>query len=455
MCDIAVVAPLPCAVFQYPTMIPMPPAEHQAQLLAAAGRYLAGGGLGLFVLPPELNLVVARAEGAHLWDVAGREYIDYHLGSGPGLLGHAHPAVTAAVAAQLPKGTTYYFLNEPEIRLAQKMVEAIPCADSVHYVGSGTEATFYSLRMARALTGRNKVMKFEGAWHGMHDYGLWGTVPSVPSAYPRAKPDSVGVPPQAGDTVLVAPFNDAAAAVAMIDQHAHEMAAVIVEPLQRVLLPEPGFLAALREATTRHGIVLIFDEIVTGFRIAWGGAQEKYGVVPDLACYGKAVSGGFPLAAIAGRAEVMAVLDARTTPREKVVWATNTLNGNPVCAAAGCAALDVLAQSGIYARLGEIGSRLRAGIVESGTRHGFAVQTPGEDAVFGVRFTARKPLRNWMDLTTANKDLGYRWALELLQRGLLVNPNEKFYISIMHSDADIARTLQVVDDAFAALRKAG
>ena len=240
----------------------------------------------------------------------------------------------------------------------------------------------------------------------------------------------------------------------MIERHAHELAAVIVEPLQRVLLPEPGFLEAVREATRRHGIVLVFDEIVTGFRIAWGGAQEKYGVVPDLACYGKAVSGGFPLAAIAGRADVMAVLDARSRPRADVVWATNTLNGNPVCAAAGCAALDVLSQPGVYDRLARIGARLRAGIVEAGTRHGFAVQAPGEDAVFGVRFTDRRPLRTWMDLTTADKDLGYRWAIELLKRGLVVNPNEKFYISIAHTDADVDRTLGIVDDAFAALRAA-
>ena len=433
-------------------MIPMPPAERQAQLLAAAGRYLAGGGLGLFVLPPELNLVVARGEGSHLWDVAGREYIDYHLGSGPALLGHAHPAVTAAVAAQLPKGTTYYFLNEPEIVLAQKLVDAIPCADAVHYVGSGTEATFYALRIARAFTGRNKVMKFEGAWHGMHDYGLWGTVPAVASPYPRSQPDSIGVPPETGDTVLVAPFNDADQAVALIERHAQELAAVIVEPLQRVLLPVPGFLAALRDVTRRHGIVLIFDEIVTGFRIAWGGAQQKYGVVPDLACYGKAVSGGFPMAAIAGSGDVMAVLDARSRPRASVVWATNTLNGNPVCAAAGCAALEVLAQPGVYDRLSRIGARLRKGIVDAGMRHGFAVQAPGEDAVFGVRFTDRRPLRTWMDLTTADKDLGYRWALELLRRGLVVNPNEKFYISIAHTDADVDHTLGIVDEAFAALR---
>jgi glutamate-1-semialdehyde 2,1-aminomutase len=221
-----------------------------------------------------------------------------------------------------------------------------------------------------------------------------------------------------------------------------------------VLLPDPGFLAALRDVTKRHGIVLIFDEIVTGFRIAWGGAQEKYGVVPDLACYGKAVSGGYPLAAIAGSADVLSVLDARARPRATVVWATNTLNGNPVCAAAGCAALDVLRAPGVYDRLATVGRRLREGMVAAGARHGFAVQAPGEDAVFGIRFTDRRPLRNWMDLQTADKDLGHRWALELLKRGLLVNPNEKFYISIMHSDDDVARTLAIVDEAFASLRAA-
>jgi glutamate-1-semialdehyde 2,1-aminomutase len=428
-------------------------AASQAALLADGAKYLAGGGLGLFQLPPDLNLVVARGQGSHLWDMAGREYIDYHLSSGPALLGHAHPAVTAAVAAQLPKGSTFYFLNQPQIALAKRLVEAIPCADEVHYTSSGTEATFYSLRIARAFTDRNKVMKFEGAWHGMHDYGLWGTVPSVPSEYPHAKPDSVGVPRETGDTVLVTPFNETARAVEMIERNAKELAAVIVEPLQRVLLPEPGFLQALREVTKKHGIVLVFDEIVTGFRIAWGGAQERYGVVPDLACYGKAISGGFTLAAVAGKSDVMSVLDARKRPRSEVVWATNTLMGNPVCAAAGCAALEVLAQPGVYERLRSIGSRLRAGIVAAGTRRGFAVQAPGEDAVWGVRFTDRKPLRTWMDLTTADKELGRNWALEMIRRGILVNPNEKMYISIQHSDADVERTLAVADEAFAALKR--
>lgn len=427
-------------------------AARQAQLLDEAGKFLAGGGTGLFVLPPELNLVVARGQGSRVWDVAGREYIDYHLSSGPALLGHAHPAITEAVQAQLPKGTTFFFLNEPAIRLAQKLVDAIPCGEEVLYTGSGTEATFYALRVARAYTGRNKVLKFEGAWHGMHDYGLWGTVPGKPSDYPHAQPDSVGVPAQTGETVLVTPFNDATRAVEMIERHAHELAAVMVEPLQRVLQPEPGFLEAVREVTRKHGIVMIYDEIVTGFRIAWGGAQERYGVIPDLACYGKAISGGFPLAAVVGRSEIMGVLDARRRPKSETVWATNTLNGNPVCAAAGLAALDVLSQPGVYDHLHRLGSRLRAGMIESGQRHGFPVQAPGEDAVWGLRFTARRPLRNWIDLTTHDKDLGWRWAIELMKRGLLVNPNEKFYISLAHTDADVDRTLQIVDEAFAAVR---
>jgi len=159
------------------------------------------------------------------------------------------------------------------------------------------------------------------------------------------------------------------------------------------------------------------------------------------------------MAAIAGRGDVMSVLDARSRPRADVVWATNTLNGNPICAAAGCAALEVLSQPGVYDGLSRIGARLRRGLVEAGTRHGFALQTPGEDAVFGVRFTERRPLRTWMDLTTANKDRGLRWALELLKRGLLVNPNEKFYISIAHTEADVDKTLDIVDQAFAALTK--
>jgi glutamate-1-semialdehyde 2,1-aminomutase len=425
--------------------------DRSVDLLDRANRYLAGGGLGLFVLPPEVNVVIAEGHGSHVTDVNGRDFIDYHLGSGPALLGHAHPDVVAAVSRQLPKGSTYYFLNEPVIRLAERLVDACPCADQVHFTGSGTEATFFALRIARAKTGRDKVLKFEGGWHGMHDYGLWGTVPRSPSAYPQAERDSIGIPEALRGQVLVAPFNDAARAVQLIEENAGDLAAVIVEPLQRVLLPEPGFLEAVREVTARHGIVLIFDEVVTGFRIAWGGAQEKYGVVPDLATYGKAMSGGFPMAAIGGRAEVMQYLDARRIERSRLVWASGTLNGNPVSATAGLAALDVLARPGTYDRLHRIGGRLRREITAIGARYGFSAQTPGEDAVFGVRFTRREELRSWADLLSADTDLGLRWAIAMLKRGILVNPNEKFYISTVHSDADVDRTLEAAEGAFADL----
>jgi glutamate-1-semialdehyde 2,1-aminomutase len=426
--------------------------NRQADLLDRAGRYLAGGGLGLFVLPPEVNLVIAEGHGSHVTDVSGRDLIDYHLGSGPALLGHAHPEIVEAVQRQVAKGSTYYFLNEPVIRLAERLVEAIPCADQVHFTGSGTEATFFALRLARAATGRQKVLKFEGGWHGMNDYALWGTVPTRPSHYPDALPDSLGIPEALRGQILVAPFNDTARAAEIIDRHANELAAVIVEPLQRVLTPVPGFLEALREATRRHGIVLIFDEIVTGFRIAWGGAQERYGVVPDIATYGKAMSGGFPMAAIAGRRDLMAHFDARRMDRAHLVWASGTLNGNPVSATAGLVALDVLSRPGAYEHLHAIGRRLRQGITELGTRYGYAAQTPGEDAVWGVRFTDRTPLKTWEDLLTADKDLNLRWSIELLKRGILVNPNEKFYLSLTHTDADVDRTLEACEAAFAAIR---
>ncbi len=430
-----------------------PASARQSELLESANRNLAGGGLGLFVLPPEINLVIAEGHGSHVTTVAGRDLIDYHLGSGPALLGHAHPDVVAAVQRQLPKGSTYYFLNEPAIRLAERMVDAIPCADEVHFTGSGTEATFFAMRVARAATGRSKVLKFEGGWHGMNDYALWGTVPKEASAYPQAEPDSVGIPDALRGQVLVAPFNDAERAVQLIDQHASELAAVIVEPLERVLVPVPGFLQALRDATRRHGVVLIFDEVVTGFRIAWGGAQERYGVQPDLATYGKAMSGGFPMAALAGRHDVMASLDARRTEWSRLVWASGTLNGNPISASAGLAALDLLSRPGTYQRLHEVGGRLRREIKRLGTQYGFAVQTPGEDAVFGVRFTGREPLRTWQDLLTADKDLGLRWAIELIRRGILVNPNEKFYISLVHTDEDVDKTLAAAEAVFAELKR--
>ena len=423
---------------------------HQDDLLRAARRALTGGALGRMKPPQEVDLVLASGKGSHVIDVAGKEYIDYVLGSGPMLVGHANPAIVEAVKEQLSRGSTYFFLNEAAIRLAERLVEAVPCAEQVRYQTSGTEATYMALRCARAFTGRSKILKFEGGWHGMHDYALWATVPTEPSDYPRAKPDSRGIPASIGDEVLVAPFNDTEKAVEIIERHGESLAAVIVEPLERILVPQPGFLEAVRDATARCGAVLIFDEVVTGFRLAWGGAQERYGVTPDLATYGKAMAGGFAMSAIAGREEIMREFDGDLRPLTEVAWATGTFGGNPIAATAGLAALDILEQPGVYDELHRIGSRLRAGIVAAGRGYGIPVQALGEAPVFGVRFIENESVRTWMDLQEHDVELGHRWAVECIRRGLLLVPNEKFYISIAHDDADVDRTLEICDAAFRA-----
>src|SRR3989449_7071774 len=271
----------------------------QTDLLQRAARVLPGGVLGSHRSGPGLEFVVREGRGAYLWDMSGRRYLDYLLGSGPMLLGHAHPAVVEAVQRQMERGTSYFVVNEPAIRLAEEIVAAVPCAEHVRYTSSGSEATFFALRVARAFRKREKVMKFEGGFHGTHDYGLMSVVPRSPKAFPAPMADSAGIPHALEGEVLIAPYNDLATAEALIAAHHDELAAVLIEPYQRTIVPAPGFLQGLRTATRRYEVPLVFDEIVTGFRFAYGGAQEDYGVVPDLAAYGQVVAGGVPPARIA------------------------------------------------------------------------------------------------------------------------------------------------------------
>jgi glutamate-1-semialdehyde 2,1-aminomutase len=227
----------------------------QAEYLHLARALLPGGSVTIAALPDDTAFVVDRAQGSHLWDVDGHEYIDYVIGSGPMLLGHGRPEVVAAVQAQIARGTTYFTLNREAIELAELLVSAIPCAEQVRFVGSGTEATFHALRIARAATGREQILKFEGGYHGNHDYGMMGSTPAEPPPFPAALPDSAGIPRAVQETVLVAPFNDAETATGIIADHRDTLAAVIVEPFQRSLPPVPGFLAALRDTCRRNGIV--------------------------------------------------------------------------------------------------------------------------------------------------------------------------------------------------------
>jgi glutamate-1-semialdehyde 2,1-aminomutase len=423
-------------------------------LLAAAQRCLPGACLGQNPLPPDLSFVAARGEGARLIDVRGRSYLDYVLGSGPLLLGHAHPALVQAVREQVARGSTFFWLSEPAIRLAEAVVEAVPCAEQVRFVSTGTEATMFACRMARTFTRREKILKFEGGWHGLHDYAMVGNwrVPSE-SPYPHPGPDVGGIPRGALASVVVAPFNDLETTAQVAAGVADDLAAIIVEPLQRALRPLPGFLAGLRDLTRRLGALLIFDEVVTGFRLAYGGAQEHYGVVPDLAVYGKALTAGFTLAAIAGRADVMATADPARKGSLDYAALSGTLSGNALACAAGVAALAELRRPGVYPRLHALGERLRAGLALRAARVGVPLQAIGDGPLAQVLFVDPEvPLTSERALRAADSRRAARFALECLRRGIFTLPHTKLYLSLAHSDADIDWTLDAMEDALRALR---
>jgi glutamate-1-semialdehyde 2,1-aminomutase len=423
----------------------------QNDLLERAARVLPGGILGSHRSGPGLEFVVREARGAYLWDMDGRRYLDYLLGSGPMLLGHAHPAVVDAVTRQMSRGTSYFLLNEPAIELAEEIVRAVPCAEQVRYTSSGSEATFFALRVARAFRKRDKVMKFEGGFHGTHDYALMSVVPRSPKAFPAAMADSAGIPHAIDGHVLIAPYNDLATAEALIDAHHEELAAVLIEPYQRTIAPAPGFLAGVRAATRRHGVPLIFDEIVTGFRFAYGGAQEYYGVVPDIACFGKVVAGGFPLACLAGPAAIMRHFDVALEGTADYVWQAGTFNGNAIASAAGLATLAELRKPGAYETLHGTGRRLMAGLAELAQRSGLPAQVVGEPVVFDILFTA-EPVTDYRSLQKADGGLARTFTTELIKRGVVKN-TQKMYMSLAHTDADVAKTLQACEDALKVLPK--
>ena len=280
--------------------------EHELALVEKARQFMPAGGLG----NTGAEIILRSGKGSRVWDESGNEYIDYLIGSGPMFAGHAHPRVTAAVREQVELGSTFFANNRYAIELAEAIVDAVPCAEQVRFVSSGTEADAYAMRLARSYRGRDKILKFEGGYHGMSDTSLQSLAPKRPGNFPRPVPDSAGIPDGVADEVLVAPYNDLDAVADLIREHGDEIAGLIVEPVQRIIPPVPGFLEGLRELTEKHDIVLIFDEVVTGFRMAYGGAQEHYGVTPDLCTLGKACGGGYPLAAIAGREEIMSLFDA-------------------------------------------------------------------------------------------------------------------------------------------------
>lgn len=404
-------------------------------LVEQAKRVLPGGSFGN--MPAEV--VLKEGKGGRIWDEAGREYVDFLLGSGPMFVGHAHPEVTAAVQAQVPLGTTYFANNRHGIALAEAICDAVPCADQVRFVCSGTEADLYAMRAARAFRKRDKILKFEGGYHGMSDYALMSLAPKRPGNFPRPVPDSAGIPKSVQDEMLVAAFNDADMVESLIEEHKNELAGVIVEPFQRLIPPKPGFLQALRAVTTKHGIPLIFDEVVTGFRFAYGGAQEYYGVTPDLCSLGKIVGGGFALAAVAGRTDIMKHFDRLAMDDEDFIFQVGTLSGNPVAAVAGLATLEILKRPGAYEQVFATGRELMAALSRLLAGAGIAAQVIGEPPLFDVVFTDQ-PIKDYRDTLKGDKAMATRFN-QLLRAHGIMKGESKYYVSLAHTRADIDHTI--------------
>jgi len=416
----------------------------QAEWIDRAKAVLPAGGFGNF----DPGIVIARGIGSHIWDEDGNEYIDYLIGSGPMLLGHGHPEVMEAVFEQLPHGMTFFANNSKGIELAEAIVEAVPCCEQVRFVASGGEADMYAMRLARAYTGRDKILKFEGGYHGMSAEAQMSLAPERRVNFPQAVADSAGIPQSVADHMLIAPYNDLSAVETLLAEN-NDVAAIIVEPLQRIIPAEPGYLQGLRNLCDKHHVLLIFDEIVTGFRLAYGGAQERYGVTPDICTLGKIIGGGFPLAALGASAEIMEHFDKSIVGADKWLMQLGTLSGNPVAAVAGLKTMEVLRRNGAYDRLRATGRALQKMQSDALNAAGIAHRICGDETLFDLFFTdaACKDYR-----TARHHDPGRNalYNATLRQHGIFKSPG-KLYPSLAIDEADLARTQAAVSKAVEAI----
>ena len=416
----------------------------QAEWIERASMVLPAAGFGNF----DPGIVIARGEGSHVWDEDDNEYIDYLIGSGPMLLGHGHAEVMEAVLEQLPKGMTFFANNAQGIALAEEIVHAVPCCEQVRFVTSGGEADMYAIRLARAYTGKTKVLKFEGGYHGMSAEAQMSLAPARAVNFPTAVPDSAGIPQSVADEMLIAPFNDLEAVASLLSEH-DDIAAIIVEPLQRIIPAAHGFLQGLRDLCDKHSLLLIFDEIVTGFRLAYGGAQERYGVTPDICTLGKIIGGGFPLAALGASAEIMMHFDKAHVGAEKWLMQLGTLSGNPVAAVAGLKTMEILRRPGQYDRLRALGQSLMD--MQSGalSEAGIAHQICGDPTLFDIFFTGHE-VNDYRSAKHLDPKDNAVWNASLRDSGIFKSPG-KLYPSLALSEADLQKTKQAFGKAAVAL----
>lgn len=389
---------------------------------------------------------VKRARGSKIYDVDGNEYIDYVLSWGPMILGHAHPKVTKALKKAIENGTSYGAPTSLEIELARMIIKAYPSIEKIRMVNSGTEATMSAIRVARGFTGRDRVVKFEGCYHG-HADGL--LVKAGSGATTFGVPDSPGVPSAYAKNTITLPFNDSKTFRSVIRKEWRSIACVIVEPVVGnigCVLPRPGFLEALRRETEKYGIVLIFDEVMTGFRVSFGGAQSYYGIRPDLTCLGKVIGGGLPVGAYGGKKEIMAMVAP-----EGPVYQAGTLSGNPLAMTAGIETLKVLAKKETYIRLEERMSHLEEGLKDAAKRAKVKIRFYRAGTMFCTYFTDKEVI-DYKTAKSSDTDRFSRFFRYMLDGGINIAPSqfEAGFISLAHTERDIDKTIEV---AYEALRK--
>lgn len=392
-------------------------------------------------------IVFDRVQGAYVWDVDGNQYIDYVGSWGPAICGHAHPDVTKALHEALEKGTSFGAPCVLENVLAEMVIDAVPSVEMVRFVNSGTEACMSVLRLMRAFTGREKIIKFEGCYHGHADMFL---VKAGSGVATLGLPDSPGVPKSTTGNTLTAPFNDLEAVKALFEENRDQIAGVILEPVvgnAGFIPPDAGFLEGLRELTHEYGALLVFDEVMTGFRIAYGGAQQKFGVTPDLTTLGKVIGGGLPVGAYGGRRDIMSLV-APAGP----MYQAGTLSGNPLAMTAGIKTLELLRQPGTYDQLEKVTKRLADGLLQIAKETGHEACGGNISGMFGLFFAAG-PVHNYEDAKKSDLNKFSRFHRGMLERGIYLAPSqfEAGFTSLAHTEADIDRTLEAAREVMSSL----
>lgn len=424
--------------------------ETSKKLFAEAQKYLPGGvdsPVRAYKAVGGEPPFILRGQGSRIYDADGNEFIDYVCSWGPLILGHANPALVKALRDTAGKGTSFGAPTALEVTLAKMISAALPSMEMLRFVNSGTEATMTALRLARAYTKRDKIIKFAGGYHG-HSDGL--LVKAGSGLATLSLPDSPGVPESYARNTLVAPYNDAVAVEQLFKNNAGEIAAVIIEPVAAnmgVVPPQPGFLEALRRITSANGALLIFDEVISGFRLAYGGAQTVFGVTPDLTCLGKIIGGGLPVGAYGGKREIMQMI-APSGP----VYQAGTLSGNPLAMTAGIETLKALSQPGVYQQLEKLTARLEEGILEAAHSLKVSLSVVRVGSLLTVFFMDKKPT-DWDSASKADTQRFGRFFRELLNQGIYWPPSqfEAAFISLAHSEPDIEKTIEAVRKALSAL----